>query len=114
MRNLYEEWIRELEHATFTQLVFTTAGEASPLISTFLKHLAKSSQEEGHGLQHSHWLAVGPAKLQSAVLSSDVHSRITIIGGQDNDHRWAVHSMTALIMSLLWSPDFSWSKSYPS
>ena len=39
-RNLYEERIREVEHATFTPLVLTTSGGASPLTSTFLKHLA--------------------------------------------------------------------------
>ena len=74
---------REVEHATFTPLVFTTAGGASPLTSTFLKHLASRlhSREEGHGLQHNHWLASGPAQLQSVALSSVVHSRITIIGG---------------------------------
>ena len=38
--NLYEERVREVEHAFFTPLVFTTSGGASPLTDTFLKHLA--------------------------------------------------------------------------
>ena len=44
--NLYEERIREVEQATFTPLVFTTSGGASPLTSTFLKHLASRLAEK--------------------------------------------------------------------
>ena len=44
-RNLNEERIREVEHATFTPLVFTASGGASPLTSTFLKHLASRLAE---------------------------------------------------------------------
>ena len=33
-RNLYEECIHEVEHASFTPLVFMTSGGASPLTST--------------------------------------------------------------------------------
>ena len=43
---IYEERIREVEHATFTPLVFTTSGGASPLTSTFLKHLASRLAEK--------------------------------------------------------------------
>ena len=45
-RNMYEERIREVEHASFTPLVFPTSGGASPLTSTFLKHLASRLAEK--------------------------------------------------------------------
>ena len=45
-RNMYEERIREVEHAFFTPLVFTTLGGASPLTGTFLKHLASRLTEK--------------------------------------------------------------------
>ena len=37
---MYEERVVEVEKATFTPLVFNTSGGASPLTTTFLKHLA--------------------------------------------------------------------------
>ena len=45
-QNLYKERICEVERASFTPLVFTTSGGASPLTSTFLKHLAPKLAEK--------------------------------------------------------------------
>ena len=70
-RNLYEEQIREVEHATFTPLVFTTSGGASPLTSTFLKHLA-SRLAEKRDMAYSTTIGWLRARLNFSLLRSAV------------------------------------------
>ena len=106
--NMYEEWIREVEHASFTPVVFTTSGRASPLTSTFLKHLA-SRLAEKQDMAYSTTIGWLRARLNFSLLRSAVMC-IQVIVRQDRQQ--AAHSMTALLMSLLWSPDSRWTKHY--
>ena len=70
-RNQYEERIREVEHASFTPLVFTTSGGASPLTSTFLKHLA-SKLAEKRDVAYSTTIGWLRARLSFSLLRSAV------------------------------------------
>ena len=103
-RNMYEERIREVEHASFTPLVFTTSGGASPLTSTFLKHLA-SRLAEKQDMAYSTTIGWLRAKLNFSLLRSAV---MCIRGTRSST---GMHSTTALLMSLLWSPESKWTKS---
>ena len=69
--NMYEEWIREVEHASFTPVVFTTSGRASPLTSTFLKHLA-SRLAEKQDMAYSTTIGWLRARLNFSLLRSAV------------------------------------------
>ena len=94
-RNLYEERIREVEHATFTPLVFTTSGGASPLTSTFLKHLASRlavKRDMVYGITIG-WLSF-----------SLLHSAVMCIRGSRSSVGCALHDSTpdiAVVVSRL-------------
>ena len=56
----YEQRIREVEHSSFTPLVFATTGGLGPAATAFYKRLASMhalGQMEGT-IQHHHWLAI--------------------------------------------------------
>ena len=67
-RNKYEERVLEVEKATFTPLVFNTSGGASPLTTTFLKHLG-SLLAEKRELSYSIVLQWLRARLNSLVFT---------------------------------------------
>ena len=103
---VFEECIREVEHAPFTPLVFTTSGGASPLTTTFLKHLGSKPSEKRDMAYSSCHLAMGPAQFQplwSAMISGGSH------------WQWVMHTMTTHLLLLLQSPDsFLTKNSYPT
>lgn len=68
---MYEERVREVEHASFTPLVFATSGGASPLTSTFLKHLA-SKLADKRDLAYSTTIGWLRARLNFSLLRSAV------------------------------------------
>ena len=45
-RNIYKSRVREVEHASFTPLVWSTSGGAGPTASVFLKRLASRLSEK--------------------------------------------------------------------
>jgi len=83
-------------------LVFTTSGGGSPLTRTFLKHLASrlvKTRDKAYSTTIGWlWAWLSFSLLRSAVMC--------IQGSQSS-----VGSMSVLLTSLLWSPDFRWSKS---
>ena len=67
----YEEPICEVERASFTPLVFTTSGGASPLTTMFLKHLA-SHLAEKRDLTYSNTLGWLRVRLNFSLLWSAI------------------------------------------
>ena len=85
-RNKYEERILEVERASFTPLVFNTSGGASPLTTTFLKHLA-SLLAEKRDLSYSTVLGWLRARLNFSLL----RAAITCIRGSRSKVGHACH-----------------------
>ena len=67
-RNKYEERVLEVEKASFTPLVFNTSGGASPLTTTFLKHLLADKRD----LEYSTVLCWLRARLNFSLLRSSI------------------------------------------
>ena len=76
-----------MEHATFAPLVFTTSGGASPLTSTFLKHLASRLAEKRDMAYSIGWLW---ARLNFSLL----HSAVMCIRGSRSLVGRALHDST--------------------
>ena len=81
-RNVYEERIRNVEHATFAPLVWSTSGEAGPSATAFMKRVASKlaeKREEPYSVVMG-WLRCrfGFALLRSAVMC--LHSARSAVG----------------------------------
>ena len=91
-RRMYEERIREIEHGSFTPLVFSCSGDMGPLVATIVyKRLAsliseKSSQTYSMTL---YWLR---CKLSFSLL----HSVITCLSGSRSSYHYFRFSDTAI------------------
>ena len=70
-RNKYEERICEVEHASFTPLIFSVTGGASPLTTTYLKHLS-SLLAEKRDLAYSITIGWLRARLNFSLLRSAI------------------------------------------
>jgi len=58
IKRAYDERIRNIEHDTFTPLVFSVAGGMGPIATTFYKRLASMLSDKLHQMynQTIHWL----------------------------------------------------------
>ena len=70
-KNKYEERVLEVEKASFTPLVFNTSGGASPLTTTFIKHLASLLAEKSDH-EYSTVLCWLRARLNFSLLRSSI------------------------------------------
>ncbi len=68
----YEERVRNIEHASFTPLVFSTSGGASRLTTTFLQHLASQLTAKEDAATYSMVMACLRTQLSFCLLRSSV------------------------------------------
>ena len=76
-RRAYDERIREIEHGSFSPLVFSTSGSMGPTATTVYKRLAAMIAEMNNKIYSKtiHWLVEMPPKLFTSTLCHHVPQR---------------------------------------
>ena len=72
-KRAYNQRVREVEHATFTPLVFSATGGLGIQVSTFYKRLASLLVEKWDHPYSSTLLAALPSRLLTATVLNPVH-----------------------------------------
>ena len=94
-RRHYEERIRNVDHGTFTPLVFTTSGGTGPAASIFFKRLA-SMLAAKHQKPYAHVLGWIRCRLSFSLLRSSI---VCLRGARSVYHR-PIHSFHSLDLAL--------------
>ena len=103
-RTKYEQWIREVEHATFCPLIWITSGGAGPAATSFLKCLVDQLSEK---CDEAYSTTMG--WLRCRLGSALVRSAIMCLRGARSKARSPCNSCTLIEPSLSSAEDRSFS-----